>query len=1231
MMWKRSIVQATTGCARATAALAMLLAVFASTWRGGACADLVIEIPGSVGGEAEADGGRYRLDYRPPHGTPPPNFTVPARANTINFQGLPGTKYHFMLYYSNATFADLLTWNQTIITAPEPPTNLTVTLGRNKQAYISWSPPAHGDYTGFRFKVIPLTERAEGGAQNFSVERSAWNHTLRELSPGATYQLHAFTLLHDKESAAYASRNFTTKPNTPGKFIVWFRNETTLLVLWQPPYPPGAYTHYKVSIVPPDARDSELYVEKEGEPPGPAQAAFKGLVPGRAYNISVQTVSEPEISAPTTAQYRTVPLRPRNVTVPLADLKETSFKVTWLPPLEESEFEKYQVSVSGSGGGGRRLAPVVRARNDTPACAFDGLEPGAPYTVTVKTMSGKVTSWPAATDLTLKPLPVRDLAWRHAADGAVDLWWAPAPASTQDEYKVSYHEAGPSRDDSNTLSTTEPRVTLRALLAGRNYSVWVAAVSRGVAAEPRAAALATRPLAPVLLAARASDSDLRLSWRSDVNSRQDGYELSYRRAAPPDPPTDAAPAADAVYHKLETKETSATLSELFPGAVYEIQLAAVSHGLRSERLVLRRGVRPRPALWLRLARATSNSVLVSWAGPPRRASALGGFVLRYRTAAEPRWTALPPLAPDADRAEIPNMTHGEHYIIELDTLGEPADGDAVESDRPLREEHTVRPNPVSNVEQLVDTRNMTLEWPVPGGRVEWYSLHWRPVGPGAAAGDRNLSAPAGPRARAALDGLQPGRAYTVSIAAHSHNLSSDVFTMDTRTRPLIQSEMTIVNEPGTDDDNDTASTTLKVIYTRTPGSASQFDSYRFQLEGAGAEPRWATRPADAEGQAVEFSGLVPGRLYNVTMWTVSHNVTSHPVQRQARLFPRPITKLNATEVGAREITLAWDKPVGDYTDFEVQYLTDVDQLQTLTTEELGIKVESLRPHSVYTFTVVVVAGRGGALRLTSRGRSADVRTLQAPPPAPRDFRVTRALPAELRLAWDLAPHDANGDLRRFLLDYAPQAEPDRVTTIEFPPDARSGVVSGLVPGAAYVVRVRAETGAGAGPAAQLVQHMAIGAPPRPPAAATPRELRRSSSTVAVRFRADYFSAANGNVTAYTLVLGEEPRNDTPARLPSWRDVHALPAWPPYQVTEPYYPFHSSPVEEFTIGSERCDAGGRAYCNGPLKPGTKYYVKLRAFTAPDKFTDTGYAVVYTGTCPPSFCRSTVCRLFCSMKS
>ncbi len=90
-------------------------------------------------------------------------------------------------------------------------------------------------------------------------------------------------------------------PNTPGRFIVWFRNETTLLVLWQPPYPAGIYSNYKVrqakilrnlrrfisclffaqvSIDPPDAVESTLEVEKVGEPPGPAQAPFYGLLPG---------------------------------------------------------------------------------------------------------------------------------------------------------------------------------------------------------------------------------------------------------------------------------------------------------------------------------------------------------------------------------------------------------------------------------------------------------------------------------------------------------------------------------------------------------------------------------------------------------------------------------------------------------------------------------------------------------------------------------------------------------------------------------------------------------------------------------------------------------------------------------------------------------------------------------------------------------------------------------------
>lgn len=68
---------------------------------------------------------------------------------------------------------------------------------------------------------------------------------------------------------------------------------------------------------------------------------------------------------------------------------------------------------------------------------------------------------------------------------------------------------------------------------------------------------------------------------------------------------------------------------------------------------------------------------------------------------------------------------------------------------------------------------------------------------------------------------------------------------------------------------------------------------------------------------VVFEGLVPGWLYNVTVWTVSEGVTSQPLIRQDRLYPEAITGINATYISDTEITLAWTKPKGNYDSFEV--------------------------------------------------------------------------------------------------------------------------------------------------------------------------------------------------------------------------------------------------------------------------------------------------------------------------
>lgn len=63
-----------------------------------------------------------------------------------------------------------------------------------------------------------------------------------------------------------------------------------------------------------------------------------------------------------------------------------------------SEFDKYQISL----GAVRKQPPVIRLREEPTFWKFkDNLEPGKTYQVVVKTVSGKVTSWPMSADVTL--------------------------------------------------------------------------------------------------------------------------------------------------------------------------------------------------------------------------------------------------------------------------------------------------------------------------------------------------------------------------------------------------------------------------------------------------------------------------------------------------------------------------------------------------------------------------------------------------------------------------------------------------------------------------------------------------------------------------------------------------------------------------------------------------------------------------------------------------------------
>ena len=405
--------------------------------------DLVIRVPKIFSDQQD---GFYRLDYSPPVGFPAANTTFKPLdlRDAFRFsEALPGTKYDFYLYYSNSSFTDRLTWTASIETSPDPGdplTMLTVDVVDGTHVRLGWRPPSLGKHSRFNLKLVPLSEPSKP-VQSFSVKetifgsRNISTFTLQDLSPGATYEIHVYSVLEEKESETYVSTKFTTKPNTPGRLSNWFHNETVLMVIWQPPRPTGFYTNYKVFIHPEEALISDIVVAKEGEPPAPpAQAAFRALFPGRAYNISVSTVSKGQISDPSRVQYRTVPLRPHNVTFDPLSVGSDSFTVRWSAPEGPSEFDRYQVAIGTS----RKTPQIVERGKELVASFTENLRPGRTYQVIVTTVTvSGVASWPARGNVTTRPLPVREL--RQEVDSetsAVKLTWEPNPDSLQDSFKV---------------------------------------------------------------------------------------------------------------------------------------------------------------------------------------------------------------------------------------------------------------------------------------------------------------------------------------------------------------------------------------------------------------------------------------------------------------------------------------------------------------------------------------------------------------------------------------------------------------------------------------------------------------------------------------------------------------------------------------------------------------------------------------------------------------------------
>lgn len=410
--------------------------------------------------------------------------------------------------------------------------------------------------------------------------------------------------------------------------------------------------------------------------------------------------------------------------------------------------------------------------------------------------------------------------------------------------------------------------------------------------------------------------------------------------------------------------------------------------------------------------------------------------------------------------------------------------------------------------------------------------------------------------------------------------------------------------------------TLGIKYTPTPLRNVVFDKYRFQLSGTSIptqEKLW-----NDTNRFVVFDNLVPGRLYNLSIWTISGSTSSVPIQRQARLYPEPVKNINGLSITDSEITLSWATPLGDKDGYEVQYF-DPHEKSLVVNVTLIEKIEyrNLRPHNNYTFIVTTLSGYGTSTMLRSTPVSQTFLTLESVPGKVSYFQSVDVKPNEVTLQWSLPQSEMNGILTGYKIVY--YIKGNQVTKHQlFEPYESQGTIYNLIPGKTYVFQIQAHTKVGPGHKAVWEETMPIWSAPLPADNIFPTEVGHTSTSIRIRFRKNYFSNMYGSILSYAVIVAEDDSiNSNVLDLPSWFDIQDYSIWPPYQATEPFYPFNTSNIEDCVIGSEVCEVNaqtvkisGPKYCNGPLKPGSTYKIKIRAFTTSEKYTDTVYSYAMT---------------------
>nr|XP_047912015.1 tenascin-X isoform X41 [Anser cygnoides] len=1015
----------------------------------------------------------FTVQYKDAQGQPQV-LPVDGGSRTVTVPGLsPSHRYKFNLYgmWGQKRLGPVSTDAVTAVDEleKEPATEprlgeLTASHVTPDSVQLEWSVP-EGTFDSF---VVQYRD-TQDQLQVLPVDGGSHTVTVPKLSPSQRYTFIVYGMWGQKrlgpisiDAVTAPSPTEEEPPSQPrlGELTASHITPDSVQLEWS--VPEGTFDSFTVQYK--DAQGQPQVLPVEG---GSRTVTVPGLLPSRQYKFNLYGMWGRKRLGPISTDAVTAAVEPEKEPPPkphLGDLTAShitpdSVQLEWSVP--EGTFDSFMVQYKDAQGQPQALPVDGGSRTVT----VPGLSPSRRYKFNLYGMWGRKRLGPISTDAvtaaveTEKEPPsephLGDLTASHITPDSVQLEWS-VPKGTFDSFVVQYKDSQGQPQvlpvDGGSHTVTVPGLSPSHRYKFNLYGMWgrkrlgpvsTDAITAAVESEEE---LPSEPRLGELTVSHVTPDSIQLEW-SIPEGTFDSFMVQYMDAQgqPQVLPTDS-------------ESRTVTVPGLSPSHPYKFNLYGMWGQKRLGPISIDAVTAPSPTEEeppsqprlgeLTASHITPDSVQLEWSIPE---GTFDSFTVQYKDAqGQPQ---VLPVDGGSHTVTVPGLSPSRRYKFNLygmwgrKRLG-PISTDAVTAAVKTEEEPPSQPRLGELTVSHVTPSSVQLEWSVPEGTFDSFTLQYRDV-----QGQPHALRVDGDSRTVTVPGLLPSHRYKFNLYGMWGRKRLGPISTDAVTA-LVKSEVEPPSQPYLGEL--TAShVTRDSVQLEWSVPEGKFDSFKVQYMDA--QGQLQVLPVDGGSRTVTVPGLSPSQRYKFNLYGMWGQKRLGPVSTDAvtavdELEKEPATEprlgdLTASHVTPDSVQLEWSVPEGTFDSFVVQYRDTQDQLQVLPVDggSHTVTVPRLSPSQRYTFIVYGMWGQKRLGPISIDAVTAPSPTEEEPPSQPRlgELTASHITPDSVQLEWSVP----EGTFDSFTVQYKDAQGQPQVLPVDG--DSRTVTVPGLSPSRRY--------------------------------------------------------------------------------------------------------------------------------------------------------------------------------------